>query len=130
MNSTFTFLKTYIIGAILSLIPLTAFAQTSPDDATGAVGCAGCASCGGVMIAIPILTFIVSVALLIWVAKDAKSRGDNAVLWMAVVFFLNLLGLLIYILARSKGNLVPCSNCGNQKLESAIKCPHCGAGAE
>jgi hypothetical protein len=38
----------------------------------------------------PIIFFVISIALLVWVARDAKARGiDSAVLWMALVFFLN-----------------------------------------
>ncbi len=77
---------------------------------------------------IPILLVVLSVALLVWVARDAKARGmDNAVLWMLVVFFLNLLGLLIYVLSRPKGDLVECPNCHNKRLQASLRCPHCGA---
>ena len=77
---------------------------------------------------IPLVFFVLSVSLLVWVAKDARARGmDVAILWMLLVFFLNLLGLLIYIFARPQGNLVPCPNCGNKRLQASVKCPHCGA---
>jgi hypothetical protein len=68
-----------------------------------------------------------SIALLVWVARDAKSRGmDNAVMWMILVFFTNVLGLIIYIFSRPQGNLVPCPSCKNNRLEASAKCPHCG----
>ena len=73
---------------------------------------------------------VLDVALLVWVARDAKARGmDSAVLWMALVFFLNLIGLVIYILSRPQGNLVSCPNCSNKRLEASVKCPHCGIGS-
>ena len=108
----------------LCLFPLLSaalcFAQNHPGD-----GAAGCACCG-TFIFIPL---VISIALLVWVARDAKARGmDSAVLWMLLVFFLNLLGLVIYIFSRPQGNLVPCPNCGNQKLQASLKCPHCGYG--
>ena len=86
----------------------------------------GCFACGGCML--PIALFVLSVVLLIWVARDAKARGmDNAVVWMLVVFFLNVLGLVIYLFSRPKGELMPCSNCGNKRMQSSLKCPHCGS---
>jgi hypothetical protein len=92
-----------------------------------------CGLCGifaGVTIVIPIILFIISVALLIWVARDAKNRGmDNPALWMLVVFFLNILGLIIYLFSRPSGKLVQCENCKNRKLESLKSCPHCRHGA-
>ncbi len=79
---------------------------------------------------VPIVLLAISIALLVWVARDAKARGmDGAVLWMALVFFLNLIGLVIYIFSRPQGNLVPCPNCGNKRLEASVKCPHCGIGS-
>ena len=68
--------------------------------------------------------------MLVWVARDAKARGmDSAVLWMLLVFFLNLIGLVIYLLSRPQGILVPCPNCGNMRLQASVKCPHCGIGS-
>jgi uncharacterized membrane protein YhaH (DUF805 family) len=106
--------------------PLACFAQNNASNAAG--GLAGCGCCG-TFIFIPIALFVLSIALLVWVAKDAKARGmDNAVGWMALVFFLNLIGLVIYIFARPQGNTIACPNCGNQRLQSSVKCPHCGIG--
>ncbi len=119
------FLKPLAILGLL--IPVACFAQHYPGDP--ARGCAGCGCCGTFFF-IPIVFLALSIALLVWVARDAKARGmDNAVLWMLVVFFLNLLGLLIYVLSRPQGLLVPCPNCGNQRLQASVRCPHCGIGA-
>jgi uncharacterized membrane protein YhaH (DUF805 family) len=89
---------------------------------------AGCACCGTFII-IPIILFVLNIALLVWVARDAKARGmDSSVLWMLLVFFFSFIGLIIYIFSRPQGNLAPCPNCGNQKLLASLKCPHCGYG--
>jgi len=53
---------------------------------------------------------------------------DSPVLWMLVVFFLNLIGLVIYLFARPQGPTIPCPNCDNQRLQTSVKCPHCGIG--
>jgi tetrahydromethanopterin S-methyltransferase subunit D len=100
------------------------------DGASNAAGAAGCFACSGFLIFIVIAAIAINVAILVWVARDAKARGmDSAVLWMLLVFFLGLIGLVIYLLARPQGNMVPCPNCGNKKLQASVKCPHCGAGS-
>ncbi|MFO0805896.1 MAG: PLDc N-terminal domain-containing protein [Gemmataceae bacterium] len=110
--------------------------STDPVKATKATadttpaGCAGCGVCGGSMIVIvlvPILIFVLNIVLLIWVARDAKSRNmDSSVLWMALVFFTGLLGLVIYLFSRPKGDLYECRSCGNKRLVASKRCPHCG----
>ena len=118
---------TRILPALAFLAPTTCLAQYSFADPTG--GLAAC-SCCGTFIFIPIAGLALSIAMLVWVARDAKARGmDSAVLWMLLVFFLNLIGLVIYLFSRPQGNLVPCPNCGNQRLQASVKCPHCGIGS-
>ncbi|MDA1312544.1 MAG: PLDc N-terminal domain-containing protein [Acidobacteria bacterium] len=79
------------------------------------------------MLLIPIALLALNIYLLVWVSKDAKARGlDNSVLWMIVVLVFSLLGLLIYILSRPKGELVACATCGNKRLQTSAKCPSCG----
>ena len=71
--------------------------------------------------------FVVNIALLVWVARDAKSRGmDSSVLWMALVMFTSVIGLVIYLLARPQGPLIQCQSCKNHRLLASARCPHCG----
>ncbi|MBI2477277.1 MAG: Hsp70 family protein [Planctomycetia bacterium] len=99
--------------------------EPSPEGAAAA--CAGCGACGAGVVAIPILYFILNIALLVWVARNAKARGmDSAVIWMILVMFTNLLGLVIYLFARPQGNLIRCASCGNNRLQASRQCPHCG----
>jgi hypothetical protein len=90
----------------------------------------GCAIAGvGCVIAIifSIVSFGIMIAIMVWVYKDAKARGDqNAVLWLVLTLFTGLIGLIIYIVVRPKGDLAPCGNCHNKKLTTLVKCPHCG----
>ena len=96
--------------------------NSNPLAAVG--GCAVCSS----IIAIPIIFVVLNIALLVWVARDAKARGmDNAVLWMILVMFTSVIGLILYIFARPQGNVVRCQNCGNNRLQASMKCPHCAA---
>jgi hypothetical protein len=100
-----------------------AYAQGATDLFPGAAGVFGA------IVLVMIGLLVLSIAMLVFVARDAKARGmDAPVLWMLVVFFLNLLGLVIYMLARPSGNTVRCANCGNKRLQFALKCPHCGIG--
>ena len=102
--------------------------HTAPGDdaagaAAGALGCLGCSA----FLMIPVVLLIVQIALLVWVAKDSKSRGmDNAVVWMIFVFLAPVIGLIVYIFSRPTGTLVKCGSCGNMRLQVAAKCPHCG----
>jgi len=107
------------------LISGIALAQQRPgENLDGALAGCGCAS---FMILIIILAVAISIALLVWVAKDAKNRGmDNAVLWMIIVFFTGLIGLIVYLLVRPKGDLFLCPHCKNKRLQVLAKCPHCG----
>jgi len=100
-------------------------AQTrSAEDAQAAVGCA---ACGGTFLFIIIAALALNIALLVWVARDAKSRGmDSSVLWMLLVMATGFIGLIIYLFSRPQGNLIQCSHCNNKRLQVSAKCPHCG----
>jgi hypothetical protein len=117
--------------AVLSLLfAAEAFALQARRQPGEAEACAACGTCGagmGVLIAVPIVFFALNIALLVWVARDAKARGmDSAVLWMVLVMFTSVIGLIIYIFSRPQGNLVQCQHCGNKRLQASARCPHCG----
>jgi len=95
--------------------------DTTANDTAGAIAGLGC-TCIIMLVAVAI-----QAAIAVWVYKDAKARGmDNAVLLTVLTIFTGLLGLLIYILMRPKGNLVACPFCQKKRLEGSAKCPHCG----
>jgi uncharacterized membrane protein YhaH (DUF805 family) len=107
-----------------------ACAQRRAGEPTDAEACAACGTCGagmGLMVLVPIVLFALNIALLVWVARDAKARGmDSAVLWMLLVFFTSIVGLIIYLFSRPQGNLVQCPMCNNSRLQASARCPHCG----
>ncbi len=106
----------------------TATAMAQNDDASAAAGAAGCGICGSFFIFFFLAIVALNIAILVWVARDAKARGlDNGVLWMLLVLFTGIVGLIVYLLARPQGNLIVCPNCGNKRLQAAVKCPSCGA---
>jgi ABC-type tungstate transport system substrate-binding protein len=93
------------------------------NDASPLVAC-GCLGFAGVLV---VAIIALNIALLIWVARDAKSRGmDNSVLWMVLVMLTGIIGLIIYLFVRPQGNLMSCAHCGNKRLQVSAKCPHCG----
>ena len=123
--------KSFINGSAIFLLQSgITLAQRRVEDPNGAQDCASCGVCGGTMAAPVILLivwFALCIALVVWVARDAKARGlDNSVLWMALVFFTGLIGFIIYYFSRPQGNLVQCPHCGNKRLAVSAKCPTCG----
>jgi putative membrane protein insertion efficiency factor len=68
----------------------------------------------------------VKIFVMIWAFKDATARGDtNAILWPILIFFLSIIGLVIYLAVRPKGDMSPCGSCHKQRLATLTKCPHC-----
>lgn len=121
-------IKAWIFILISLFFPSLIFAQAQPQqEFPEEYGCALCGIFTGTLIFIPIVYIVTGIALLIWVARDAKNRNmSNPVLWMLTVFFLSFIGLIIYLFSRPSGQLVQCQNCNNRKLESLKTCPHCG----
>lgn len=117
--------RVFLLG-MLFLLTISALGMSLQrnDDAAGGLACLGCA---GFMVFIVIGVIALNIALLVWVARDAKNRGmDSAILWMVLVMITGLVGLLIYILTRPKGELIACPHCGNKRMQVSAKCPHCG----
>jgi hypothetical protein len=100
------------------------------DQDFGPEGCAAGTCCGGsilLLIIIPIVWFVINILLLVWVTKDAKTRGmDNPAIWLFLVLFFGFIPFIIYFFARPAGNIITCPHCGNNKMESLKTCPHCG----
>ena len=100
--------------------------ETGPSDADVATACGGMVVFFVIIAVISIISTIVWIFVLIWVAKDASSRGmDNSVLWVVLVFFLGVIGLVIYLVVRPAGTLKTCPECGKKRLREARRCPHC-----
>ena len=122
-------MKRLLLGLTPLFFTLTALAQDAADspasdDAANAAGALAALGCG----IIPCIVGVaIQVAIAVWVYRDAKARGmDNAMLLTIVTAVTGLLGLLIYLLLRPKGNLVPCPHCQQKRLEGSAKCPNCG----
>ncbi|MFZ1220546.1 MAG: zinc ribbon domain-containing protein [Chthoniobacterales bacterium] len=100
------------------------------EDAAAVVGAAGvgvaCCVVYVLMIAVSIAAWIFTA---IWIMKDAKSRNsENAQLVTVLgwIPFTWVIALIVHLVTRPKGNLVPCPNCQKKRLEGSPVCPHCG----
>ena len=111
-------------------LPAASVLLAQYDGSGDAAGCAACGACGagiGVILFVFVAILAINIALLVWVARDAKARGmDSSVLWMILVMVTGPIGLIIYLYSRPKGTLVACPSCGNKRMEASAKCPHCG----
>lgn len=117
----------FLALSLLFLSCTAAFAQP-PGPGEELVACGACGGTLGVIILIVVAIIVLNLALLVWVARDAKARGmDSAVMWMILVMVTGIIGLIIYLFARPRGELVRCSNCQNNRLQASVKCPHCGS---
>lgn len=103
-------------------------------------GCAACGACGsgcaamaggsvflvGSAIAFVVCLVVLNIALLVFVARDAKNRKmDSSVIWMLLVMVTGPVGFLIFMLSRPQGSLVVCGDCGGSRLQASKTCPHC-----
>jgi len=84
------------------------------------------------LLIIPLVWFLIGILILIWVYQDAESRGMDGLLWAIIVFFLNIIGLILYLVVREGRVLAPqritrvCPKCGQVLSEDAKFCPRCG----
>lgn len=78
------------------------------------------------LIALIVLTIPVLIG--VYVYRDAKRRGMNAVLWTLVaVIAPALVGFIIYLLVRNGYSDLECPRCGTPVMEQYVVCPQCGA---
>lgn len=103
----------------------------SPEDADGIAvqGVAGAAVIFGVSMGVFLVLIlsliVVQILILVWVVKDARARGADGGVWLLVILLAPFLGLLIYLLSRPPGMLLPCSHCGQRRLHYLAVCPVC-----
>ena len=54
----------------------------------------------GVMILFWVIWIIITIALAVWVYKDAKKRDMNAAVWLLIVLIFGCCGCIIYLIVR------------------------------
>ena len=67
----------------------------------------------------------VPVLIGVYVYRDARRRGMNAVLW-TLIAVAALIGFIIYLLVRGNDPDLRCPKCQNPVTEAYAVCPHCG----
>jgi Na+/H+-dicarboxylate symporter len=86
-----------------------------------------------------IVILVVSLLIAIWVYKDADKRGSSGALWLIIVIFTGIIGLIIWLVVRppiggkasgetstsSGGSDRRCPNCGRVIPLDANVCPYC-----
>lgn len=119
---------TILIAGVLLAMALSTIvsAQTeNPYDYAnaGAYMGLGLAICAAVVI----IWFVVWLLIAIWVYKDAEKRGKSGVLWLIIVLFLGIIGLIIWLVVRGEKEKSSrhCPNCGRGIPEDARVCPYC-----
>ena len=102
---------------------------SAEEAAAAAAAVTGMAGMGVACCFVYILLIAAWIFTAIWIMKDAKARNsENAQLvtilgWIPATW---LIGLIVHLVTRPKGNLVPCPHCGKKRLEGLATCPHCG----
>ena len=117
-----------MLNSLWSCFPVLLAQRSNPDPSAEAASGVMGLSCCFIFVVLPLLFVAINIAILFWVAKDAKSRGMDGAMWLFLIFFTGVIGLAIYIFSRPQGLLTQCHNCGNNRMETSIKCPQCGAG--
>ena len=63
------------------------------------------------------------VCLCVWIYRDCKQRGGNAVLWVIICIAASpVIGLILYLVAGRREIRVPCQNCGAMIENRAVFC--------
>ncbi len=55
---------------------------------------------GGATCIVSIIVLLIWLYVLVWVYKDAKRRGKSGALWLLIVFFFSILGLIVWLIVR------------------------------
>lgn len=88
----------------------TTYYEGDGDGPTEAEGAMACAACGGFGLIFILLPLALSIGIAWWIYRDANRRGNpQAVLWAVLGFFFNIIGLIIYLVARPTGPVPPAS---------------------
>ena len=87
----------------------TTYFEEDDDGMSAEEGAAVCAGCMAFGVALPLILLGISIAIAFWIYRDAKERNiSSAPLWAILGFLFNLLGLVIYLIAR--GGMTPPSS--------------------
>ena len=113
--------------------PSSSNSPSAEDAAAAAAAATGAAGLGITCCIVYFLMIAVSVGAwifaAIWVMKDAKARNSENAQLVTILTWIPptwVIGLIVHLVTRPKGNLVPCPHCGKKRLEGLATCPNCG----
>ncbi len=86
-----------LIGSLSVPAALLAQGTTTEPSANPLAALLG----GGLCMVVWLVSFVIGILLMIWVYKDAKARGQNAVLWL----FFGIVALIVWLIIRPKAKV-------------------------
>jgi len=93
----------------------------------------------GLACILPIIWFIIAILIAIWVYRDAEKRDSSGGLWLIIVIFTGIIGLIIWFVVRppiggkkkaAASSERRCPNCGRAIPDDARTCPYCSKNFE
>ncbi|MGV9204954.1 MAG: PLDc N-terminal domain-containing protein [Promethearchaeia archaeon] len=54
----------------------------------------------GIWIAVIVVSCIISIAIAVWVYRDAKERDMNETMWLLIILLTGCIGCIIYLIVR------------------------------
>ena len=93
----------------------------------------------GLVCILPIIWFIIAILIAIWVYRDAEKRDSSGALWLIIVIFTGIIGLIIWLVVRppiggkkkaATSSDRRCPNCGRVIPDDARTCPYCAKNFE
>lgn len=83
------------------------------------------------MLIVLLINLLIPVCIGVYVYRDARDRGMEPVLWtVAAVLIPGFIGLIIYLIVRTKYSVLRCARCGAVVEEDYSVCPQCGIGLQ
>jgi len=84
-----------------------------------------------------LFSFVIGIALCLWVYRDAQDHGMEGTLWLILVLLTGPIGLILYLIIRSERRLYYrppprqrrtqfCTRCGHDVSLNTRFCPQCG----
>jgi uncharacterized protein len=108
-------------------VPAVKQAPTRTSNKKDDQAAAACLGLSGTCLFVVVGIFVLNIAIMVWVVKDAKARGAGSPIgWLILVMLTGIVGLIIYYFSRPKGEIVKCPSCKNKRMQAMAKCPHCG----
>ena len=80
-----------------------------------------------VSLVLMMIVIVLPILVGVYVYRDARKRGMNAVLWTLIVILApSLIGFIIYLLVRGNYSDLKCPRCETAVKEQYVVCPKCG----